>query len=145
MRARKQPQCESMLLLCCLSALCEAEDHVYTVLKAPTAWRAPETFLSRAAGKEGTIASTASDVFMLGCCYLELATKCSRLPYDWLGGEDLLVFRKHAATRCVGPVQVQLLYAVCCMLYVVMLSCCMLYVVCCMLYAVCCLDIVLLA
>jgi hypothetical protein len=79
---------------------------VYTVLKAPTAWRAPETFVSRAAGKVGSVASPASDVFMLGCCFLELATGCTRTPYDWLTGEDLLVFRKHAATRAVGPIQV---------------------------------------
>ncbi len=80
-----------------------------TVLKAPTAWRAPETFVSRAAGKEGSVASTASDVFMLGCCFLELATGCTRTPYDWLDGDDVIVFRKHASTRCIGPIQVTLL------------------------------------
>jgi hypothetical protein len=84
-----------------------ADDHVYTVLKAPTAWQAPETFVRRAAGKEGTVASAASDVFMLGCCYLELATKCTRTPFDWLAGFELTVFRGHDSSRCIGPIQVQ--------------------------------------
>jgi hypothetical protein len=86
-----------------------AEDRTYTDLKAPTAWRAPETFVSRAAGKVGSVASTASDVFMLGCCFLELATGCTRTPYDWLPGESLLVYRGHDSTRAIGPIQVTLL------------------------------------
>jgi hypothetical protein len=80
---------------------------VYTLLLAPTAWRAPETFVSRDGGKVGSVATPASDVFMLGCCFLELATKCTRTPYDWLVGEDLLVFRKQTVTRTIGPVQVR--------------------------------------
>ncbi len=82
---------------------------MYTVLKAPTAWRAPETFVSRAAGKEGSVASAASDVFMLGCCFLELAPGCTRTPYDWLPGESLLVYRGHDSTRCIGPIKVTIM------------------------------------
>jgi serine/threonine protein kinase len=95
--------------VCVLPMARVAEDRTYTDLKAPTAWRAPETFLSRAAGKVGSVASTASDVFMLGCCFLELATGCTRTPYDWLYGESLLVYRGHDSTRAVGPIQVTLL------------------------------------
>jgi serine/threonine protein kinase len=83
-------------------------DHVYTELKAPIAWLAPETFTAHAGGK---VASAASDVFMLGCCYLELLTSCTRAPYDWLSGFALTTFRAHESTRSLGPIQVPL---VCC-------------------------------
>ena len=36
----------------------------------------------------------------------QVLTGCSREPYDWLDGEDLLVFRKHDSTREVGPMEV---------------------------------------
>ena len=38
----------------------------------------------------------------------QVLTGCSREPYDWLAGEDLLVYRKHDSTREVGPIEVRL-------------------------------------
>ena len=38
----------------------------------------------------------------------QVLTGCSREPYDWLAGEDLLVYRKHDSTREVGPLEVGL-------------------------------------
>ena len=51
--------------------------------------------------------SAASDVFMLGCAMIEVLTGCERHPYDWLAGEDLLVYRKQDSTCMMGPIQVR--------------------------------------
>ena len=80
-------------------------DHVYTVLLGPTAWRAPETFAAKRGGRQ--MVSAASDVFMLGCAMIEVLTGCERHPYDWLAGEDLLVYRKQDSTCMMGPIQVR--------------------------------------
>ena len=48
----------------------------------------------------------ASDVFMLGCTFLEVMTGCTREPYDWLSGEALLLFRGDTLTRDLNPLQV---------------------------------------
>jgi hypothetical protein len=80
---------------------------VYTELKAPTAWLAPEAFLASTTSQKGKAASPASDVFMLGCCFLELATGCTRTPYDWLTGFSLTAFRAHDTSRMIGPIQVR--------------------------------------
>ena len=54
----------------------------------------------------------ASDVFMLGCTFIEVLTGCSREPYDWLMDEDasgfkLITFRTHDLTRDVNPLAVR--------------------------------------
>ena len=80
---------------------------MYTILMGPTAWRAPETFESHSrAGSGAQIVSAASDVFMLGCCFVEVLTKCERMPFDWLPSDDVFVYRKHESTRNIGPTQV---------------------------------------
>ena len=53
----------------------------------------------------------ASDVFMLGCTFIEVLTGCSREPYDWLLQEDpsgmsLMVYRGHESTRNNSPLAV---------------------------------------
>ena len=83
----------------------------YTKLLAPIAWRACETFVSRADGS--MIVTEASDVFMLGCTFIEVLTGCSREPYDWLVKEDpsgtaLTVYRGHESTRNNNPLVVRL-------------------------------------
>ena len=82
----------------------------YTKLVAPVAWRACETFIPRAGG--GTIVAEPSDVFMLGCTFIEVLTRCSRQPYDWLMEEDpsgfkLITFRTHDSTRSLNPLAVR--------------------------------------
>ena len=54
----------------------------------------------------------ASDVFMLGCTFIEVLTGCSREPYDWLmaedpSGMDLIVYRKQESTRNNNPLVVR--------------------------------------
>ena len=76
---------------------------------APLAWRACETFAPHKSA--GTIVLEASDVFMLGCTFVEVLTGCSREPYDWLmeddpSGMDLIVYRKHESTRNNNPLVV---------------------------------------
>ena len=91
-----------------------APDNRYTNMVAPLAWRACETFLPCLGRREGRGASTkllqASDVFMLGCTFLEVLTGGRRQPYDWLTAEDasgaaLMAFRSGDATRDVSPLQ----------------------------------------
>ena len=77
----------------------------YTTLSAPVAWRACETFVHHATS--GMIVTEASDVFMLGCAFVEVLTGCSREPYDWLSGEALLLFRGNDATRGLNPLLVR--------------------------------------
>ena len=77
----------------------------YTTLSAPVAWRACETFVHHVT--PGTIVTEASDVFMLGCAFVEVLTGCSREPYDWLSGEALLLFRGNDATRGLNPLLVR--------------------------------------
>ena len=83
----------------------------YTKLVAPLAWRACETFIPRTSGASGTIVLPASDVFMLGCTFIEVLTGCSREPYDWLMAEDpegmvLIAYRVTPATRNNNPLTV---------------------------------------
>ena len=73
------------------------------------AWRACETFVPRSGG---CIVLPASDVFMLGCTFIEVLTGCSRQPYDWLVEEDptgtaLIVYRGHDSTRNNNPLVVR--------------------------------------
>ena len=82
----------------------------YTTRVAPLAWRACETFIPRPGG--GTIVTTATDVFMLGCSFIEVLTGCSREPYDWLLAKDpscaaLKTYRTAEATRNVDPLSVR--------------------------------------
>ena len=54
----------------------------------------------------------ASDVFMLGCTFIEVLTGCSREPYDWLMKEDpsgnrLVAYRASDATRNINPLVVR--------------------------------------
>ena len=83
----------------------------YTTLLGPVAWRAPETFRPRTSpSTPGTIVQCESDVFMLGCTFLEVLTGCTRQPYDWLTEGDpasLLRFREGAGTLDVSPLQVR--------------------------------------
>ena len=89
------------------SSLAGSSDRVYTVLTAPTAWRAPETFVGRADGL--MVVTAASDVYMLGCALVEVMTGCQRQPFDWLMAdvEALVTFRKHPSTREVDPLTVR--------------------------------------
>ena len=80
-----------------------AADHVYTHRTGPRAWMAPETFDE---GAKGRLVSASSDVYMLGSCFVELATGCEREPFDWLVGDALTVFRVHETTRGVSCIQV---------------------------------------
>ena len=82
----------------------------YTKLLAPTAWRACETFIPRAGGD--MVVTEASDVFMLGCTFIEVLTACNREPYDWLMAEDpsgtmLITYRAHESTRNNNPLVVR--------------------------------------
>ena len=84
----------------------------YTQLVAPLAWRACETFLPHKSAATGTIVTEASDVFMLGCTFIEVLTGCSREPYDWLTAADpsgtaLIVYRGHESTRNNNPLVVR--------------------------------------
>ena len=78
-------------------------DHAYTQLKCPTAWMAPETFDE---GEKGQWVSPASDMYMLGSCFVEVATGCERQPFDWLTPQRTLVYRVSDATRGVSCIQV---------------------------------------
>ena len=49
--------------------------------------------------------TASSDVFMLGCTFIEVLTACSRAPYDWLTGAALLSFRQLPATRDTDPMR----------------------------------------
>ena len=84
----------------------------YTTLAAPLAWRACETFLPHRSESEGTIVTEATDVFMLGCTFIEVLTGCTREPYDWLMAEDttgfrLITYRTHELTRDNNPLTVR--------------------------------------
>jgi hypothetical protein len=95
----------SLALSRSLSLSLSPEDYVYTEQTAPIAWLAPEAFAESTRGRAGRIATTASDVFMLGGVFLELATRCTRTPYDWMTGFSLSSFRWLESTRFIGPVQ----------------------------------------
>jgi hypothetical protein len=91
-------------LIVAVRLLCDAEDaHAYTTLRAPTAWRAPETFRH---SSKGELVSRAGDVYMLGSCFLEVMTACARTPFDWLAGEALLVFRAQDSSHHMSAIQV---------------------------------------
>ena len=82
----------------------------YTKLLAPTAWRACETFIPRPGGD--MVVTEASDVFMLGCTFIEVLTGCAREPYDWLMAEDpsgnrLVAYRASDATMNNNPLVVR--------------------------------------
>ena len=58
------------------------------------------------------VVTEASDVFMLGCTFIEVLTGCGREPYDWLMTEDpsgtaLTVYRGHESTRNNNPLVVR--------------------------------------
>ena len=77
---------------------------------APLAWRACETFIPHKS--TGMIVTEASDVFMLGCTFIEVLTGCNREPYDWLMAEDpscmtLITYRNHESTRSNNPLVVR--------------------------------------
>ena len=78
-------------------------NHAYTHLKGPIAWMAPETFDE---GEKGQLVSPASDVYMLGSCFVEVATGCERQPFDWLTPSSAFVFRGHETTRAINCLQV---------------------------------------
>ena len=92
-----------MLIFLCNPVLLPVEDHTYTQLVGPVAWMAPETFAGRA---KGQVVSAASDVYMLGSCFLEVMSGCQRTPFDWLTGYTLLAFRGQESTRQVNTLQV---------------------------------------
>ena len=84
---------------------------------------APETFDE---GVKGQLVSPASDVYMLGSCFVELATGCERTPFDWLTVQRIVVFRGHDSTRHINCIQVRNLLVRpmhCCPGFVVMLPC----------------------
>ena len=77
---------------------------------------APETFDD---GVKGQLVSTASDVYMLGSCFVELATGCERTPFDWLTMQRIMVFRGHDSTRhisCIQVLQYWVFLFLCCIL-----------------------------
>jgi serine/threonine protein kinase len=81
------------------------DDSVFTELLSPIPWCAPETFAPHGDGRMR--ASRASDIFMLGCTYVELLTKCARKPYDWIPSlEELQAFRTADSTRALNPLDV---------------------------------------
>ena len=82
---------------------CTVADHAYTHLKGPIAWMAPETFDE---GEKGHVVSAASDVYMLGSCFVEVATGCERQPFDWLSPQGVLRLRYSDSTRSVSCIQV---------------------------------------
>ena len=95
----------SVTSLCAFAfkCLCTVADHTYTQMKGPIAWMAPETFDER---EHGGIVSPATDVYMLGSCFVELATGCERTPFDWLTGHRVLLFRGNDSTRAIDCIQV---------------------------------------
>ena len=64
---------------------------------------APESFDE---GVNGQLVSPASDVYMLGSCFVEVATGCERMPFDWLSPQRTMVFRGHDSSRGVNCIQV---------------------------------------
>ena len=64
---------------------------------------APETFNE---GEHGQVVSPASDMYMLGSCFVEVATGCERLPFDWLGTQGVLRLRFNDSTSGVNCLQV---------------------------------------
>ena len=91
---------------CCYVLFYPVADHAYTAytdLKGPVAWMAPETFDE---GEKGRLVSPASDMYMLGSCFVEVATGCERQPFDWLTPQRTLVYRVSDATRGVSCIQV---------------------------------------
>ena len=85
---------------CCPLAVAE---HRFSHQTGPIPWMAPETFDE---GKKGHVLSPASDVYMLGSCFVELATGCERQPFDWLAPQDVLRLRYNNGTRGVSCLQV---------------------------------------
>ena len=75
-----------------------------TRLLSPFAWRACETFEPHTGA--GMVATEATDVFLLGCTFIEVLTGCMRQPYDWLMGKELVLFRAEESTRDMDPLQV---------------------------------------
>ena len=87
-------------LVCC----CTVADHAYTHLKGPIPWMAPETFDE---GEKGHVVSAASDVYMLGSCFVEVATGCERQPFDWLTPQRCFLFRGNDDTGSVNCIEVR--------------------------------------
>ena len=82
---------------------CPVTDDVSAHLKGPIAWMAPETFDE---DEKGRVVSPASDVYMLGSCFVEVATGCERQPFDWLSPQRCFLFRGNDDTRGVNCIQV---------------------------------------
>ena len=83
----------------------------YTTRAAPIAWRPPESFEARPSGK-GELLQFASDVYSLGCTFIEVLTGCEREPFDWLVAADntgfkLITFRSHDSSREIDPITVR--------------------------------------
>ncbi len=57
----------------------------------PVAWRAPETF--HLDTKKRQIASTHTDVYMLGGLVFEVLTAGRRAPFFWMSAEQLIMLR----------------------------------------------------
>ena len=64
---------------------------------------APETFDE---SERNRLVSPASDVYLLGSCFVEVLTGCKRQPFDWLTPQRTLVYRVSDSTRGVNCIQV---------------------------------------
>ena len=64
---------------------------------------APETFDESV---KGQLVSPASEVYMLGSCFVELATGCERMPFDWLSSDGVLRLRYSDGRRDISCLQV---------------------------------------
>ena len=82
---------------------CTVADHAYTHMMAPIPWMAPEMF---DVGEKGHKVSPASDVYMLGSCFVEVTTGCERQPFDWLTPEGVRRLRYNDSTRGVSCIEV---------------------------------------
>ena len=78
----------------------------------PFAWMAPESFTVASSDGDATLLRTdvspAGDVYMLGSCFVEVMTKCTRLPFDCLTGAAAVVqFRRHSDSRGFNCMEVR--------------------------------------
>ena len=87
------------------------------LVNGTAAWMAPEVFVDDVVGQA---VCPASDVYMLGSCFVELVSGCERTPFDWLTAQRLLVFRGQDTTRHLSCLQVKITGRVC-------MICCGLY------------------
>ena len=90
-------------LVWCTLAHFTVADHMYTRLNGPIPWMAPETFDD---SEKGHVVSPASDVYMLGSCFVEVATGCERQPFDWITPQGVVRLRYSDDTRAISCIQV---------------------------------------